>query len=85
MVCFTATLTRLKDFTSYIYVPPNVPMKYSDWPTLGEMIDSGKRVVMFLDAGADTTKVDFILPEFQMVRYRSPLSRRLSTLGAYKY
>ncbi|KAF8345095.1 PLC-like phosphodiesterase [Amanita rubescens] len=53
--------------TSYIYVPPNVPMKYSDWPTLGEMIDSGKRVVMFLDYGANTTQVDFILPEFQMI------------------
>ena len=43
-------------------------MKYNEWPTLGEMIDSGKRVVMFLDYGANTTHVDFILPEFDMVR-----------------
>jgi len=55
------------NLTSSIYVPPNVPMKYSDWPTLGEMIDSGKRVVMFLDYGANTAEVDFILPEFQMI------------------
>jgi hypothetical protein len=53
------------------YVPPHLPMKQSDWPTLGEMINSGKRVVVFLDAGAngiDGGVVDFILPEFDMVR-----------------
>ncbi|KAK2467580.1 hypothetical protein APHAL10511_000435 [Amanita phalloides] len=53
--------------TSYIYVPPHTPMKYDEWPTLGDMIDSGKRVVMFLDHGADTTAVNFILPEFDMI------------------
>lgn len=42
-------------------------MKQSDWPTLGQLIDSGKRVVVFLDAGADNSIVDFILPEFAMV------------------
>ncbi|KIM73788.1 hypothetical protein PILCRDRAFT_828840 [Piloderma croceum F 1598] len=35
-----------------VYVLPHLPMKQSDWPTLREMIDSGKRVVVFLDAGA---------------------------------
>jgi hypothetical protein len=52
------------------YVPPHLPMKQSDWPTLREMIDSGKRVVVFVDAGAngiDGGVVDFILPEFDMV------------------
>ncbi|KAG6826451.1 hypothetical protein H0H93_016493 [Arthromyces matolae] len=44
-----------------------MPMKYSDWPTLGEMIESGKRVVVFMDAGADTSLVNFILPEFSMI------------------
>lgn len=29
------------------YIPPNLPMKASDWPTLGSMIDSGKRLVVF--------------------------------------
>ena len=44
------------------------------WPTLGEMIDSGKRVVVFLDAGADTDRsVPYILPEFQMV-WETPFS-----------
>lgn len=46
------------------------PMPQSAWPTLGSMIDSGKRVVVFLDAGADGSDggvVPYILPEFTMV------------------
>ena len=53
------------------YVPPSKPMKQSDWPTLGQMIDSGKRVVVFMDSGADNGGVDYILPEFQMVSVAS--------------
>ncbi|KAF9448739.1 PLC-like phosphodiesterase [Macrolepiota fuliginosa MF-IS2] len=59
--------------TPLAYVPPQVPMKNSDWPTLGEMIDSGKRVVIFLDTGADPSQVNFILPEFDMV-WETPFS-----------
>ncbi|KAJ6451712.1 PLC-like phosphodiesterase [Mycena vitilis] len=56
------------------FVPPSLPVKQSDWPTLGEMIDSGKRVVVFLDANADgSDSVPFILPEFQMI-WESPFS-----------
>ncbi|KAJ7640820.1 PLC-like phosphodiesterase [Mycena polygramma] len=56
------------------FVPPSLPVKQSDWPTLGEMIDSGKRVVVFLDAGADgSDSVPFIMPEFQMI-WESPFS-----------
>ena len=38
------------------------------------MISSGKRVVVFLDAGADGSDgtVDYILPEFEMVRVLIP-------------
>lgn len=50
-------------------------MANSEWPTLGEMIDSGKRVVVFLDSGADSSQVDFILPEFQMVSLILHVSR----------
>jgi len=59
--------------TPLAYVPPSVPVNQSDWPTLGEMIDSGKRVVVFLDAGANTSSVDFILPEFEMI-WETPFS-----------
>ncbi|EDQ99754.1 uncharacterized protein LACBIDRAFT_315221 [Laccaria bicolor S238N-H82] len=31
--------------TPLIYIPPTIPLKQSDWPTLGVMIDSGKRVL----------------------------------------
>ncbi|CDO72800.1 hypothetical protein BN946_scf184994.g53 [Trametes cinnabarina] len=56
------------------YVPPQIPVKQSDWPTLGELIDSGKRVIVFLDAGADTDRsVPYILPEFQMI-WETPFS-----------
>jgi hypothetical protein len=48
------------------YVPPfsNTPSDTFDWPTLGSMIQSGKRVVIFLDSYANQTKVPFILDEF---------------------
>ncbi|KAK7448061.1 hypothetical protein VKT23_013817 [Stygiomarasmius scandens] len=59
--------------TPLAFVPPSVPVKQSEWPTLGEMIDSGKRVVVFLDAGADTSQVNFILPEFEMI-WETPFS-----------
>jgi hypothetical protein len=53
------------------FVPPSpgTPVAASAWPTLGALIDSGKRVVVFMDAGADnaTDAVPYIMPEFQMV------------------
>ncbi|KAF7290178.1 PLC-like phosphodiesterase [Mycena indigotica] len=55
---------------SIAFVPPQNPMPQSAWPTLGSMIDSGKRVVIFLDAGADGsdgTPVNYILPEFTQI------------------
>uniref|UniRef100_A0A8H7XQT5 Uncharacterized protein n=1 Tax=Psilocybe cubensis TaxID=181762 RepID=A0A8H7XQT5_PSICU len=56
--------------TDMAYVPPQPVMSRDDWPTLGEMIESGKRVVIFLDQGAESRTepaVEFILPQFQMV------------------
>ncbi|KAI0093153.1 PLC-like phosphodiesterase [Irpex rosettiformis] len=56
------------------FVPSAVPTKQSDWPTLGELIDAGKRVVVFLDAGADIDRsVPYILPEFEMI-WETPFS-----------
>jgi hypothetical protein len=39
----------------------------SDWPTLGQLIESGTRVVLFMDYGAESGGVDYILPEFEVV------------------
>ncbi|KAI1791264.1 PLC-like phosphodiesterase [Ganoderma leucocontextum] len=64
---------------SLAYVPPSIPVKQSAWPTLGELIDSGKRVVVFLDAGADSDRsVPYILPEFPMI-WETPFSVTDST------
>jgi len=52
------------------YVPPQPVMPREDWPTLGAMISSGKRVVVFIDKGAEArmeSAAEFILPEFQML------------------
>jgi hypothetical protein len=38
------------------YPPPHAPMKRDDWPTLGEMVSSGKRVVVFMDKGFEPTQ-----------------------------
>ncbi|KAF8968512.1 PLC-like phosphodiesterase [Flammula alnicola] len=57
-------------FTDLLYAPPQPVMARDDWPTLGEMIESGKRVVIFLDHGAESRTepaVEFLLPQFQMV------------------
>ncbi|KAF9033610.1 PLC-like phosphodiesterase [Panaeolus papilionaceus] len=62
--------------TPLAYVPPSRPMKRDDWPTLRELIDTNKRVIVFLDEGADGRDggvVDFILPQFQMV-WEDPFS-----------
>ncbi|KIM43916.1 hypothetical protein M413DRAFT_68325 [Hebeloma cylindrosporum] len=53
--------------TPLTYVPPSLPVKQSEWPTLGKLIESGKRVIVFLDSSTDTGLVNFILPEFQMI------------------
>ncbi|KAF7316279.1 PLC-like phosphodiesterase [Mycena indigotica] len=60
--------------TDLAFVPKSIPVKQSEWPTLGEMIDSGKRVVVFMDANAEGPEsVPFILPEFQMI-WETPFS-----------
>ncbi|KAF5368279.1 hypothetical protein D9615_010377 [Tricholomella constricta] len=62
--------------TPLTYVPPSRPVKRNDWPTLGQLIDQGKRVIVFLDEGADGSAggvVDFILPQFDMV-WEDPFS-----------
>lgn len=48
----------------YIYQPPKSAMSLDDWPTLGEMIVTGKRVVMFIDYNFDVEKVPWMLWEF---------------------
>jgi hypothetical protein len=61
---------------SLSYIPKSQPMKRDDWPTLGEMIKSGRRVVTFMDAHADRKDdtVNYIIPEFPHVSFQSSLA-----------
>ncbi|KAG6821392.1 hypothetical protein H0H93_014189 [Arthromyces matolae] len=49
------------------YAPTTSPIQASAWPTLGSMIDSGKRLVTFMDNQADLTAVPYIIDEFTNV------------------
>ncbi|KAJ9652876.1 hypothetical protein H2198_007878 [Neophaeococcomyces mojaviensis] len=48
----------------YVYTPPAVPMGLSQWPTLGEMIITQRRVVIMLDYQANQTAIPWLLDEF---------------------
>jgi len=74
-----APVFEAANVTDCAYVPPHMPMAYHDWPTLGEMIATNKRLVIFIDyVGKDGTTVDYILPEFGMVSF---IIRSYSTLA----
>lgn len=46
------------------YAPPSASIPATQWPTLANMINSGKRLVTFLDASADFTSVNYLIDEF---------------------
>ncbi|OBT61524.1 hypothetical protein VE03_09134 [Pseudogymnoascus sp. 23342-1-I1] len=55
------------------YTPPK-KLALNEWPTLQEMINSKRRLVMFLDYYADTAKVPYILDEFAYC-FETPFSQ----------
>ncbi|KAB8542118.1 hypothetical protein FH972_025581 [Carpinus fangiana] len=57
----------------YLYEPPKIPMHRDDWPTYGEMILSGKRVVVFMDYNANQTEVPYVLDQFSQM-WETPFS-----------
>lgn len=57
----------------YIYQPPKTAMTLEDWPTLGELIISQKRVITFIDYNFDTTSVPYLLWEFYNI-WETPFS-----------
>lgn len=48
----------------YLFEPDLIPLHRDQWPTLADMIVSGKRVVLFMDYRANQPKVPYILNEF---------------------
>ncbi|KZT57873.1 PLC-like phosphodiesterase [Calocera cornea HHB12733] len=46
------------------YKPAQASLTLDEWPTLGDMIDQGTRLVTFMDTGADWASVPYIIDEF---------------------
>ncbi|KAF8711775.1 PLC-like phosphodiesterase, partial [Rhizoctonia solani] len=49
------------------YAPSTPTVAADQWPTLGTLIDSGKRVLTFMDNSADSTAVPYIIDEFSNI------------------
>ncbi|KAG9028284.1 hypothetical protein FRB95_006617 [Tulasnella sp. JGI-2019a] len=49
---------------TYAWSPTAATVATNAWPTVGSLIDSGKRLVSFMDNSADFTIVPYILDEF---------------------
>lgn len=48
----------------FAFAPNSGVLAFGDWPTLGSMIDSGKRVVVFMDNTADFNQVPWLMDQF---------------------
>ncbi|KAH6845051.1 PLC-like phosphodiesterase [Chaetomium sp. MPI-CAGE-AT-0009] len=51
----------------FVYTPSVIPMRADDWPTLGQLILSGQRVVMFLDYMANQTAYPWLQDQFSQM------------------
>jgi hypothetical protein len=64
---------RSSGLIDHVYQPPKTAMTIDDWPTLGQMILSRKRVVTFIDYNYDTTNVPYMLWQYFSV-WETPFS-----------
>ncbi|KAH7105465.1 PLC-like phosphodiesterase [Auriculariales sp. MPI-PUGE-AT-0066] len=62
-----ADIFKAASLDSLVYNPSSVPGTRADWPTMRELISANTRVVVLMDYNADTTKVPWILPEFDLM------------------
>ncbi|KAK7463885.1 hypothetical protein VKT23_005820 [Stygiomarasmius scandens] len=58
------TVFKSVGLDSISYSPSSASLTADSWPTLGSMIDDGKRLVTFLDNTADFTTVPYLIDEF---------------------
>ncbi|KAL3480081.1 PLC-like phosphodiesterase [Aspergillus californicus] len=56
-----------------VWTPPMIPMSLEDWPTLGSIILSGKRALVFMDYQADQTAHPWLMDEFSQM-WETPFS-----------
>ncbi|KAJ5921010.1 PLC-like phosphodiesterase [Penicillium verhagenii] len=69
---FTAPIKN-SGLIDYVYEPWSIPMSLDDWPTLSEMILTGKRAVVFMDYEADQSEYPYLLDEFSQM-WETPFS-----------
>lgn len=56
-----ATVFKSVGLDTMSYAPSTLPLPASDWPTLGSLIDSGKRLITFLDNTANPDTVPYLI------------------------
>lgn len=58
------TAFKSSGLNKYAYTPPAHPLRFDAWPTLAQLISSKTRLVVFMDYGANSATVPYILDEF---------------------
>lgn len=69
---FTAPI-QSSGLIDHVYTPKNHSIALDDWPTLSEVILSGKRAMVFMDYEANHGEVPYILDEFTYI-WETPFS-----------
>ncbi|KAL5341733.1 PLC-like phosphodiesterase [Aspergillus crustosus] len=69
---FTASFER-SGLMDLVFTPPMIPMGLDDWPTLGNIILSGKRALVFMDYQANQTAYPWLMDEFSQM-WETPFS-----------
>ena len=55
------TVFKAAGLDTLAYTPSSASLAVSAWPTLGSLIDSGKRLVVFLSTTADFNTVPYLI------------------------
>lgn len=58
------TVFKAAELDTLAYAPESASLQASGWPTLGSLIDSNKRLVVFLSTKADFNAVSYLIDEF---------------------
>ncbi|PYH98329.1 tat pathway signal sequence [Aspergillus ellipticus CBS 707.79] len=69
---FTAPIQN-SGLMDYVFTPSKIPMALDDWPTVSNMILSGKRAVVFMDYQANQTAYPWLMDEFSQI-WETPFS-----------
>jgi hypothetical protein len=69
---FTAPIEN-SGLMDLVFTPPMIPMGLDDWPSLGTIILSGKRALVFMDYQANQTAYPWLMDEFSQM-WETPFS-----------